>query len=234
LIAANGNQLPTAIAIAAASRGSMSAMSDLSDTVSEAVDKAQEEAPGGGVGSVSLNSLVAVSVAVVATFIALCNVKDGNIVQAMQQAQANGVDEWAYFQAKGTKLNIAESARDQLILQREISGAQLSPEGRALMDKKIADYDAKIRLYEQEKAEIKKKAEGFQEEYDRLNTHDDQFDMAEALTSVAIALLGITALTRKRRLLYVAWTFAAFGVVLGIAGFAGLGLHPDFLARWLS
>ena len=46
--------------------------------------------------------------------------------------------------------------------------------------------------------------------------------MADALTSVAIALLGITALTRKRRLIYVAWTFAGFGVMLGIAGFAGL------------
>src|SRR5262249_37650775 len=180
-----------------------------------------------------LNSLVAVSVAIVATFIALCNVKDGNIVQAMQQAQANAVDEWAYFQAKGTKLNIAESARDALITQREIAGA-LTHEAHALIDKKVADYEAKIRLYEQEKAEIKKTAEGYQKEYDRLNTHDDQFDMAEALTSVAIALLGITALTRKRRLLYVAWAFAAFGFVLGISGFAGLKLHPEFLARLLG
>jgi len=207
-------------------------MSDLSDTVSEAVDKAQEG--GGGEGGSNLNGLVAVTVAIVATFIAVCNVKDGNIVQAMQQAQSSGVDEWSYFQAKGTKLNIAESARDQLALQRELAGPSMTTEARALVDKKLADYDAKIRLYEQEKAEIKKTAEGYQKEYDRLNTHDDQFDMSEALNSVAIALLGITALTRKRRLLYVAWTFAGLGVVLGIAGFAGLGFHPDFLARWLS
>jgi len=207
-------------------------MSELSDTVSEAVDKAQESE--GGEGGSNLNGLVAISVALVATFVALCNVKDGNIVQAMQQAQASGVDEWSYFQAKGTKLNIAESARDQLVLQRELAGPSMTPEARALVDKKLADYDTKIRLYEQEKAEIKKTAEGYQKEYDRLNTHDDQFDMSEALNSVAIALLGITALTRKRRLLYVAWTFAGLGVVLGIAGFAGLGFHPDFLARWLS
>ena len=202
-------------------------MSDLSDTVSEAIEKSQDASHD------NLNSLVAVSVAVVATFIALCNVKDGNIVQAMQQAQANSVDAWSYFQAKGTKLNIAESARDALITQREISGT-LTPEARALVDKKLADYDAKIALYEKEKADIKKSAEGFQQEYDRLNVHDDQFDMAEALTSVAIALLGITALTRKRRLLYVAWGFAGFGLLLGIAGFAGLNLHPDFLARLFS
>jgi len=207
-------------------------MSELSDTVSEAVDKAKESE--GGEGGSNLNGLVAISVALVATFVALCNVKDVNIVQAMQQAQASGVDEWSYFQAKGTKLNIAESARDQLVLQRELAGPSMTPEARALVDKKLADYDTKIRIYEQEKAEIKKTAEGYQKEYDRLNTHDDQFDMSEALNSVAIALLGITALTRKRRLLYVAWTFAGLGVVLGIAGFAGLGFHPDFLARWLS
>jgi hypothetical protein len=209
----------------------MAAMSDLSDTVGEAVEKASE----GGhedAGS-NLNGLVAISVAIVATFIAVCNVKAGNIGQAMQQAQANSVDTWAYFQAKGTKLNIAESARDGLILQREISGT-LTPEGRAHLDKKIADYEAKIQLYEKEKAEIRKTAEGSQAEYDRLNNRDDQFDMADALTSVAIALLGITALTRKRRLLYVAWAFAGFGVLLGIAGFAGLNIHPDFLARILG
>lgn len=208
-------------------------MSDLSDTVAEAIEKSEETPPAGGGGS-SLNGMIALSVAIIATFIALCNVKAGNITQAMQQAQANSVDAWAYFQAKGTKLNIAESARDALVTQREISGASLSSEARALIDKKVAEYEVKIRVYEREKNEIKASAEGFQATYERLNVRDDQFDMAEALTSVAIALLGITALTRKRRLLYVGWTFAGFGIVLGIAGFAGLNLHPDFLAHLLG
>jgi len=208
-------------------------MSDLSDTVAEAIEKSEETPPAGGGGS-NLNGMIALSVAIIATFIALCNVKAGNITQAMQQAQANSVDAWAYFQAKGTKLNIAESARDALVTQREISGTSLSSEARALIDKKVAEYEVKIRVYEREKNEIKASAEGFQATYERLNVRDDQFDMAEALTSLAIALLGITALTRKRRLLYVGWTFAGFGIVLGIAGFAGLNLHPDFLARLLG
>jgi len=185
-------------------------MSDLSDTVAEAIEKSEETPPAGGGGS-NLNGMIALSVAIIATFIALCNVKAGNITQAMQQAQANSVDAWAYFQAKGTKLNIAESARDTLILQREIAPS-MTPEARGLVDKKIADYDAKIRLYEKEKGEIKASAEGFKQEYERLNLHDDQFDMADALMSVAIALLGITALTRKRRLMYLAWGFAGFGL----------------------
>jgi hypothetical protein len=209
----------------------MAGMSELADTVSEAIEKSNESGEEGGS---NLNGLVAISVAIVATFMALCNVKDGNIGQAMEEAQASGVDAWSYFQAKGTKLNIVESARDGLVLQREIAGASLSAEARALIDKKLADYDAKIQTYEKEKGEIKASAEGFKKEYERLNLHDDQFDMADALMSVAIALLGITALTRKRRLMYLAWAFAGFGLVMGFAGFAGLGLHPDFLARLFS
>ena len=127
-------------------------MSDLADTVSEAIDKADE---GGGS---NLNGLIALSVAVVATFAALCNVKGGNIGQAMQQAQANVVDGWAYYQAKGTKLNIAESARDMLRVQADITPG-LSAEGRALLVNRIADYDGKIAAYEREKGDIRRDTE---------------------------------------------------------------------------
>jgi hypothetical protein len=110
----------------------------------------------------------------------------------------------------------------------------LSPETRKLFDDRIAEQKASIKKYETEKAAIKKQAEDHQKEYEALNIHDDQFDMAEALMSVAIALFGVTALTRKRWLLVVAGGFAAFGMFLGVAGFAKLDIHPDFLARWLS
>src|SRR5262249_23553509 len=118
-------------------------------------------------------------------------------------------------------------------LQRDLS-PNMTPEARALIDKTLADYGERAKKYEAEKAEIKKNAEGYSKEYDRLNLHDDQFDMAEASISVAIAMFGVTALTQKRWLLFIAAAVAAFGIVLGIAGFAGLNLHPDFLAKLLS
>ena len=207
-------------------------MGELADTVNEAVERAQEGG-GGRIGRFSLNTIVAVSAAITATFTAVCNVKDGNIVQAMQQAQASAVDTWADYQAKGTKLTIAESALETLRLQQTLT-PPATPEARAIVDKAIAAYETKIHHYESEKAELKAKAEGLGAEYDRLNLHDDQFDMSEASTSIAIALFAVTALTQKRRLLYVALVFAAFGIVLGMAGLLGLGLHPDFLARLLS
>ena len=58
-----------------------------------------------------LNRLVAITVVVLSVFMGLCNIKDGNIVQAMQQAQANAVDRWGEYQATRTKTHIAEAAR---------------------------------------------------------------------------------------------------------------------------
>jgi hypothetical protein len=205
-------------------------MSDLADTVNEAVERAQEA---GGVGRFTLNTIVALAAAITATFIALCNVKDGNIVQAMQQAQASSVDTWADYQAKGTKLAIADSALEALRLQQKLT-PPATPEGRALADGAITEYEAKLKHYDAEKTDLKAKAEGFQKEYDRLNFHDDQFDLAEAATSIAIALFAVTALTQKRKLLVVALVFAGLGIVMGMAGFLGLGLHPDALANLLS
>lgn len=197
-------------------------MSDIDETISEAVEHGSES---------RLNSIIALLVAIAATFMALCNVKDGNIVQAMQQAQSNGVDQWSYYQAKGMKLNLAESVLDQLTLQRAIlTDQKFAP----LIDQKIASYQSQVKKYEKEKADIKKKAEDYQKEYDGLNVHDDQFDMSDACLSVSIALFGITALTKKKWLLGLASLFMFFGVLFGLAGFFAWSIHPDFLAKFLS
>jgi hypothetical protein len=199
-------------------------MSDVAEAVSEAIENASHD---------RLHSLIAVLVAVSATFMALCNVKDGNIVQAMAQDQARQVDAWAYYQAKSTKMNLAESMLDQLAVQRALAGAATA-EVRATLEQKTASYQTAVARYAKEKDEIKATAEGYQADFDRLNIKDDQLDMAEALLSIALALFGITALTKKRLMFGFAAAFAGLGVFLGLAAFAGLQVHPEFLAKLLS
>jgi hypothetical protein len=197
-------------------------VADISDTINEAVEHGSES---------RLNSIIAALVAIAATFMALCNVKDGNIVQGMAQAQANAVDQWSYYQAKGMKQNLAEATLDQLQLQRTML---TDPKFAPMLDAKIAVYEKQVKKYEKEKIDIKANAEGQQKEYETLNLHDDQFDMSDACLSVAIALFGVTALTRKRWLLALAVVFMFFGVLFGLAGFFAWSLHPDFFAKFLS
>ena len=43
-----------------------------------------------------LNQCVAITIVLLATFMGICKVKDDNIVQFMQQAQANKLDHWKF------------------------------------------------------------------------------------------------------------------------------------------
>ena len=198
-------------------------MGEIDEKVSEAVERASD----GG----RLNSIIAILVALAATCMALDNVKDGNIGQAMAQAQAKAVDTWSYYQAKSTKQNLAESTLDELQTMRLISAVRTND---AVIEKRIADYRALAARYEKEKNDIKAEAEGYQNAYDTLNQRDDQFDLSDAAFSLAIALLGITALTRRTWLIYMAAVFLAVGVLFGLAGFFSWPLHPDHIMSWLS
>jgi hypothetical protein len=189
-------------------------MSDTADMIQESVEHAGES---------HIHSRVALFVAITATFMAICNIKDGNVVQAMSQAQAHSIDSWSYFQAKSTKEAIAENAM-------ELLNAQKAPGSEPLQ----ANYTAKIKKYEEEKAQIKKEAEGYAKEYDDLNVFDDQFDMTEALLSIAIAMFGITALTKKRWLLYFSATISLVGILYGLCAFLHISLHSDLMSKVLG
>ncbi|TMI68753.1 MAG: DUF4337 domain-containing protein [Bacteroidetes bacterium] len=181
----------------------------------------QEQLEGGAKNKI--NSLVAVFVAIAATFMALCNVKDGNIVQAMEEAQAHSIDAWSYFQAKSTKEAIAENSLGLLKLQNTQTNAEA-----------VRKYEDEINRYEKEKAEIKSQAEGYQKEYNGKNLFDDQFDMTEALLTISIAMFGITSLTQKKWLLYFASAVSLLGIILGVAAFMKISLHSDFVSRILG
>lgn len=83
-----------------------------------------------------LNAVVAVTVAVLATFMGICKVKDDNIVQAMQAAQAEKLDLWAFYQARTIRELVAETTAEQLRLARLSAG----PAAQAAYDESIAKY----------------------------------------------------------------------------------------------
>ncbi len=198
----------------------------------EALDKIQDDVQDHASES-RFNGFIALFVAVVATFMALCNVKDGNVVQAMQQSQAKAVDQWAYYQSKSTKHHIAENSAEMLKAQLEMNPG-LKPEIQAKVEAKIAAQLTAAKKYEKEKEQIKGEAEKAAKDYDAMNIHDDQFDLAEACLSVAVALAGITALTKKRWLFGVAGVFASLGFLFGLAGFFHWNLHSDLMAKILG
>ena len=177
-----------------------------------------------------LNTWVAITVALLATFMGICKVRDDNLVQAMQQAQADKIDHWSFYQARNIRQEIAQAQVDQLVLITSTQSAAAQAKAAPL----IARYTALAAEQKQKKGELQKQAVADQAMYDALNYHDDQFDLADALTAIAISLLALTSLTQRKWLFWVALAAAVFGVVMGLAGLLSWQLHPDALSHLLS
>ena len=177
-----------------------------------------------------LSSRVAITVALLATFLGVCKVKDDNIVQAMQQAQADKLDHWNFYQARNIRQEVAAATAAQLKLAA--AGAPLAQqEGYRVA---IASYDALVIDQAKKKEELRLQAEQDQRTYDLLNYRDDQFDLSDTLIALAISLLALTALTHKTWLYWLALVATVGGVTMGLAGLLGWHLHPDAVSRLLS
>lgn len=165
-----------------------------------------------------LDTWVGLMVVLIATFIGICNVKDDNIVQQMQLKQVERNDNWAWFQARNIRQGVYEAAAAQM----SIPYPGESEEGRKLREAKAEEFRKKADSQEKKSEKQKADAEEAQAGYDHLNDKDDQFDLCDATLALSLAMMGVTALTKKKWMFYVALVPASFGFYMGIAGFLGI------------
>jgi hypothetical protein len=202
------------------------------DPLESANEAADGDAPAGSkdAKAATLSTWVAITIALLATFLGICKVKDDNIVQAMQQAQADKLDHWNFYQARNIREEIAKATEAQLKL-----AAATAPEAqRGAYQEAIANYEKLAADQNQKKTALQAQAEEDQKTYDALNYRDDQFDLSDTLLALAISLLAVTALTHKRWLYWIALVPTFGGVLMGLAGLLGWHLHPDALSKLLS
>lgn len=177
-----------------------------------------------------LNRYVAITVVALSVFLGLTKIKDDNLVQAMQQAKADAIDTWGEYQAAKTKLHITQDHAAQIAL---LAGL-VSPAKASVAAAQATEAQAEIAKYQTEIPKLSAKARGFEQRYDALNFHDDQFDMCDALISIAISAGAVSALTESMGLLFLAWGFGGLGAIMGLAGVLGWSIHPDAISRLLS
>lgn len=196
----------------------MSEINDAVDSIKEMSEREERDLN----HSDHLNSRIAILVALTATFMTICNIKDGNIVQNMARAEAQRVNYWSYYQAKSTKQNMTEEMLDVLD-SRQAANREI-----------IRKYREKITRYESEKKEIMAKAEEQENYYNDLNVYDDQFDLTEALLTMSMALYGITSLTKKKWLYYFSIFLSGTGIFIGFLAFLKIPVQLEFLSKILG
>jgi len=177
-----------------------------------------------------LNTWVAITVALLATFTGICQIKDNNIGQAMQQAQADKIDHWAFYQARNLREEVARATTTELRLSFASAAASADP----AMAEAIRKYDALADEQAIKKEALMRQAQQDQSTYDALNYRDDQFDLSDALVALAISLLALTALTQKKWLYLLALVPTGLGVFMGLAGLLGWQVHPEAIVQLLT
>lgn len=196
--------------------------------VTEIKDQADEIAARGD----RFNRAIAIAVVVVAVFLAICQVKSGNTVQAMQAAQVEKLDNWNFFQAKSTKQNLFELEVESWDLRRK-TGQIAGTGAEAAFTTQIENWKSEVDRYEREKNEIKAKAEQAEKDYDSLGKRDDQFDLSETLLGLSLALFALSSLSKSRSVFSLGLLIAGLGVLMGIAGFFAWPIHPS-VVKFLS
>src|SRR5438132_6137074 len=161
-----------------------------------------------------LNTWVAISVALLATFMGICKVKDDNIVQAMQQAQADKIDNYSWYQARNVREEVARATVAQLTAQAAVA----PPQAKAVYEEQIKTYQAIAQDQAEKKKTQQDDADKADKTYNTLNFHDDQFDLSDAMLALAISLLAVNALTQNRWLFVLAIFPTVFGDITGLAG----------------
>lgn len=182
------------------------------------------ETPEGDERNKRLNHAVAVTVVMISVFLALQGVKSGNVAQAIEATKADALDKWSQYQAARLKHDVVEAAQSTNRLLAATPGVDpgVVAAEKARGEKAIAAYVEREKKYLEEAKTLEGKLEG-------LNKRDDQFDVAEAMCSLALALSAIAILLGSWWLLGLGWLFGGFGMTLGAAAMASAQLYPQWL-----
>lgn len=171
-----------------------------------------------------LNRLIAVTVAVMSAFIALSKLKDENVVLKMHHAETMAVDTWNHYQAKKLREYQSEVARDQAEVLRTITPVQAAP----VLGGQVTHYNSQIAKFQTDEKELEHKARTYEEDYERLHSQHEWFDLSDSALSIALAMLAVTALTRQKWLLAVSWGLAVLGMAFSTMAILHLALPLAF------
>jgi uncharacterized protein HemX len=174
---------------------------------------AEHEGPDSFAGRIAVATAILATLGAVMSFAAGDTQAKAQIYKndaAIKKTEAN--DQWAYYQAKGNKQNLAEVAAT-LVTQPD----------------KVAFYQGEVERYKKEKAEIKQAADKLEAESKQWDQRSEEqmhvhhrWALGATAMQIAIALSAIAVLTRRSWLVYGVYVVAVIGTAFGALAVAGV------------
>lgn len=168
-----------------------------------------------------LSAYVALTVVIISVFMAMCKLKDENLVDAMIHSDMKAVDTWGEYQAERIKLHDDENDAGALKIAAGANAQAVTAE--------IARLNAKASDYQKNSGDLKKEATGYEKTYEKKEITHAEFDVVDALCAITLALAAVAALADYILLLYIAWGVGALAIVLGSSALLGVDLIAGIL-----
>lgn len=147
---------------------------------------------------------VSLTVVIVAVIAAIVTQWAGRYSGRVQMSQAQASDQWAFYQAKSIKQHLDETTLAQLNHNPDTNNAALVAT--------LAKLKTDLGRYDQEKADIKARAEALEKTRDESSKRSGRMATAISYFTVAIATASICTVTKKKPLWFVSMLLAAAGL----------------------
>jgi len=151
---------------------------------------------------------VSLTVVIIAVIAAIISQWSGKYSSRVQMSQAQASDQWAFYQAKSIKQHLDETTVAQISRLTNTNDA----EAMAMLAKLKTD----LGRYDQEKADIKARAEALEKTRDDAGKRSGKMGTAISCFTVAIACASICTVTKRKPLWFVSMLLAAGGLVEAI------------------
>lgn len=163
---------------------------------------------------------LALSTVIFAVCATLSTFKGGGYGSKALLSKTSEDNEWSRYQAKSIKSYIFENQKDNLELQKDILARSANTKDEIVKyQAKIDNYDKKLKQYEEDKAEIKAKAEFFAKDREDSQKHGGKFGIAVIYLQVTILLSSIAGLMKKKPVWYLSMAIGVIGIFYFLDGF---------------
>lgn len=159
---------------------------------------------------------IAVTTTVLAVVAAIAGSRSAFFIAKAQLLTAQEGSEWAYYQAKSVKQNLAES--QQKSFQAMLKGI-ITPDQKDLLNKDLQECESNIARYDKEKAEIKQKAEAINKENSLVVRRGGQFSLAVVFAQIGIMLSSVGALIKRKDMWMVGIIAGLIAIYFMVNGF---------------
>lgn len=164
-------------------------------------------------------NLLALTTVIFAVGATLSTFKGGGFSTRSVMSQSQASNQWAYFQAKSIKGNLYELERDHLARELRLMDPKAPVAKQEELRKSLAEAEAKVAKYDQEKATIQKDAKALEDRRDDAMKHGQPFGLAVIFLQIAILLSSIAALLKQKPIYFAGLAVGVVGMIYFANGF---------------